>query len=136
MRHISRILRLTVMAAAVLGPSVLMATPAEAAHRARTVRRVVCDPRVPPRHVLARVALRTRVAPAKAKELGLRLQRAHAVSVGDDDDAIQNDAPAARFDVGDAVTPLEPIGVLTSSCVALPIHRIASRRSPRGPPVA
>ena len=136
MRPLSRILRLTAMVIAVLGPGLLLATPAEAAHRPKDARRVLCDPRTPPRHVLARVALKTRVAPAQAKELGLRFQRAHGLIVGDDDDAIQNDAPAVRFDVGDGVAPLEAIGLLASSRVSRPIHRIAARRSPRGPPAA
>ena len=68
-------------------------------------------------------------------EIGAVLRSTTGDSEGDDDLVVQDEAPAARIDVGDGVAPaLQPLGTLTSSRDALPAHRILSRRSPRGPP--
>jgi len=56
-------------------------------------------------------------------------------SDGDDDVAVQDEAPAAQIDAGDRAVPaLQPLGTLASSGAPLPAQRILSRRSPRGPP--
>src|SRR5262249_24894505 len=56
-------------------------------------------------------------------------------SDGDDDVAVQDEAPAAHIDAGDKAAPaLQPLGTLASSGTTLPTPRILSRRSPRGPP--
>jgi hypothetical protein len=64
------------------------------------------------------------------------LRHGTVASDSDDDEAvIQDEAPAARIDADDGVTPaLRPLGTLVSTSSALPAHRILSRRSPRGPP--
>jgi len=50
---------------------------------------------------------------------------------------IQNDAPAARVDAGDRLTPsLRSLGVLSGVVDMRPSSRTFSPRSPRGPPVA
>jgi len=50
---------------------------------------------------------------------------------------IQNDAPAARVDAGDRLTPsLRSLGVLSGAVDMRPSSRTFSPRSPRGPPVA
>jgi hypothetical protein len=65
------------------------------------------------------------------------LQRATRARVGDDDEAIQNDAPAARIDFDDAATPiLRPVAVLSTSFDRLSVPDLFSPRSPRGPPGA
>ena len=64
------------------------------------------------------------------------LKRATRANLFDDDEAIQNDAPAAHVDLTDRQAPmLRPLGVLHR-----PFHRLLrtfafSPRSPRGPPV-
>jgi len=64
------------------------------------------------------------------------LRSADGDTDGDDDTVVQDEAPAARIDAGDGVTPaLEPLGTLVSSPYTLPAARILPRRSPRGPPV-
>lgn len=68
---------------------------------------------------------------------GVLLQRGTRAARGDDDAAIQNDAPAAWVepDAGLAFA-LEPIGLLARVCVRQPKTHDFSPRSPRGPPVA
>lgn len=51
------------------------------------------------------------------------------------DEAIQDDAPAARIHADEDVRPvLQPLGVLASSVDRLPSSSVFSPRSPRGPP--
>jgi hypothetical protein len=60
---------------------------------------------------------------------------ARAKNLASDDEAIQNDAPAARIDADDRPLPtLRPLGVLHASFARLPRTRAFSPRSPRGPP--
>jgi hypothetical protein len=81
-----------------------------------------------------------RVRPSFARRMGLGdtkslLRHGTVASESDDDAVIQDEAPAARIDADDGVTPaLRPLGTLVSTSSALPAHRILSRRSPRGPP--
>ena len=68
-------------------------------------------------------------------DLTPRFQRAKRSHRGDDDAAIQNDAPAARVDAGDsAVSALRPIGFLIGYVDSHHRTRAFSPRSPRGPP--
>jgi len=53
----------------------------------------------------------------------------------DDDDAIQNDAPAAHFDVDPFLT-LRQLGVFVETFEQRPFTLHDSPRSPRGPPAA
>jgi hypothetical protein len=65
------------------------------------------------------------------------LSRGTAAQLDDDDQAIQNDAPAARMDVDEHVRPgLRALGVLASSFDRLPDSSAFTPRSPRGPPLA
>lgn len=65
------------------------------------------------------------------------LKRAPVTSCDDDDDAIQNDAPAAQFDLDERHTPaLRALGVLPRSHGPRLPTRAFTPRSPRGPPAA
>jgi hypothetical protein len=81
-----------------------------------------------------------RVKPSFARRMGLgdtrsSLRHGTSASDSDDDAVIQDEAPAARIDAGDGVPPaLRPLGTLAATSSTLPVHRILSRRSPRGPP--
>jgi hypothetical protein len=139
MRLLSSFMRLAVTAGSLVAPWLAVAAPVEASQRPVTVkheRRVVCDPRVPPRRLLQQVAHAADSTPRVLRTVTARLQRASLTPEDDDDAAIQNDAPVARFDVAREVAPLEPLGVLTSSGFSRPNHRTFSPRSPRGPPVS
>jgi hypothetical protein len=80
------------------------------------------------------------VQPSTSAEAGLsdvvvRLQRFIPASVNDDDEAIQNDAPAAWIDAAERLSPaLGRLGVLARACVRHPNTQAFSPRSPRGPP--
>jgi hypothetical protein len=55
----------------------------------------------------------------------------------DDDEAIQNDVPAARIEIdGRPVPALQPLGVLQGSFDRRPSTHAFSPRSPRGPPTS
>jgi hypothetical protein len=104
----------------------------------------VCDPHT--------AALRTKLArhqksfggpvasPSKHVLAGLtdgtaRLRRGSQTDLTDDDEAIQNDAPAARIDEDDQAVPvLQPVGILHGPFAPLFRSRAFSPRSPRGPP--
>ena len=65
------------------------------------------------------------------------LRPGHADRDADDDAAVQDDAPAARFDADEGIAPpLEPAGTLSNPRDGVSNHRTFSRRSPRGPPIA
>ena len=65
------------------------------------------------------------------------LSRATYDADRDDDEAIQNDAPAAWTDVGERTLPhLTPIGLLVRTVDARPSTLDASPKPPRGPPAA
>jgi hypothetical protein len=62
-------------------------------------------------------------------------QRAKRTGLGDDDAAIQNDAPAARVGAHDGpLSDLRPIGFLVGHVDSHPRTPAFSPRSPRGPP--
>lgn len=64
-----------------------------------------------------------------------RMVRATRAVVGDDDEAIQNDAPIARAAGGGCRIPaLLPLGLLPRSLEIRPSSRAFIPRSPRGPP--
>ena len=77
-----------------------------------------------------------RLKAAAEKKFGpwARIQRAKRVHTVDDDEAIQNDAPAARFDHGDDLPALAPLGMLAHVVDAIPVTHASSPRAPRGPP--
>jgi hypothetical protein len=63
------------------------------------------------------------------------LQRGSNAGLGDNDAAIQNDAPAASIAADDGAEPeLQPLGVLACSVDSLPTSSAFSPRPPRGPP--
>lgn len=64
-----------------------------------------------------------------------RIRRGSYSAGADDDQAIQNDSPAARIDVDERPEPaLRPLGLLSSPLDRLPFDRLFCPRSPRGPP--
>jgi hypothetical protein len=64
-----------------------------------------------------------------------RMRRASYTPFDDDDDAIQNDAPAAQIDIDDRPTPaLRPIGALPPANDPRLPTRAFTPRAPRGPP--
>ena len=70
------------------------------------------------------------------QDLSARMRRGTHAFLGDDVAAIQNDAPAARIDAGDGLTPsLRPLDVIGSLDLQ-PRSRAFSPRSPRGPPLS
>ena len=64
-----------------------------------------------------------------------RFHRAERSPHVDDDDAIQNDAPAAHFDV-DPCLALRQLGVFVEAFEPQPFTHPCSPRPPRGPPAA
>jgi hypothetical protein len=64
------------------------------------------------------------------------VKRGLRANLADDDEAIQNDVPAARIDVDQRpVPPLLPLGVLQGSFDRRLSTHAFSPRSPRGPPI-
>ena len=98
--------------------------------------RLVCDPRVPSRRALARVAFPSATRRTVLRDVAALLQRSRAKALSEaDDDAIQNDPSAVGVEEGRQMpTALEPLGLLVSSHSSPRSHRTFSRRSPRGPP--
>jgi hypothetical protein len=82
-------------------------------------------------------ALRSMRLTAGFLDQTMHVKRGQRANVPDDDEAIQNDAPAARIEIDDRRVPaLLPLGVLQSSLDRpLTIHTF-SPRSPRGPPTS
>jgi hypothetical protein len=122
-----------------LAPSMVSAAPAPRRGPGR-----VCDPyavrlrklpRVPKSYGGPLVQPSTR-AQAGLSDVVVRLQRGMPTSVSDDDEAIQNDAPAAWIDAAERPSPaLGRLGVLVRAGVHHPNTHAFSPRSPRGPPV-
>ena len=70
-------------------------------------------------------------------DLTALLRRGLRANLPDDDEAIQNDAPAARIDVDTRHVPaLQPLGRLPRSFDTRLSTHSYSRRSPRGPPTS
>jgi hypothetical protein len=64
-----------------------------------------------------------------------RIKRCSQAEIDDDDEAIQNDAPAARIDSDERANPiLRPIGICQGPQTRRLHTRLFSPRSPRGPP--
>jgi hypothetical protein len=81
---------------------------------------------------LKRVA---RNALAPVIDMSSRLRRGTHALLGEDEAAIQNDAPAASFDDDEQPVPaLRPLGLLHGTLDQHPHSATFSPRSPRGPP--
>jgi hypothetical protein len=63
-----------------------------------------------------------------------RLVRVTHTTVSDDDEAIQNDSPAADT-VAEPIVELRPLGLFVDTLEQRPCMRSFSPRSPRGPPL-
>ena len=75
--------------------------------------------------------------PAGLIDLTTIVKRGLRADLADDDEAIQNDAPAARIDVEQRLdAPLLPLGVLQGSFDRRLSTHAFSPRSPRGPPTS
>jgi len=98
--------------------------------------RLVCDPRVPSRRALARIAFPSATRRTVLRDVAALLQRNCAKALSEaDEDAIQNDPSAVGVEEGRQMpTAFEPLGILAPSHSPLRSHRTFSRRSPRGPP--
>jgi hypothetical protein len=70
-------------------------------------------------------------------DLTALLKRGLRANLPDDDEAIQNDTPAARIEIdGRPIPPLLPLGVLQGSFARRLCTHTFSPRSPRGPPTS
>jgi len=70
-------------------------------------------------------------------DLTALLKRGLRANLPDDDEAIQNDAPAARIEIeGRPIPALRPLGVLLGSFDRRLCTHPFSPRSPRGPPTS
>lgn len=107
----------------------------------------VCDPQTPtpthrklarhPRSFGGPLAVRSPSSRLALVDLTARLRRGMRTNLASDDEAIQNDAPAARLDTDERATPTLPaLGVLIGSAGGRPDTPAFSPRSPRGPPAA
>ena len=139
MRPPSLIARLVMAATGILAPWLLVASvidPAPLRPAPTRSARLVCDPRVPSRRALARIAFPSATRRTVLRDVAAQLQRNCTKAFNDDyDDAIQNDPSAVGVEEGRQMpTALEPIGILVLSHSPLRSHRTFSRRSPRGPP--
>jgi len=137
MRLLTSITRLTVTTCAVLLLWLLNAPTAEAANRSGAQygsRKVLCDPRTPPRRALMRFARKDLMAPRVVRHLPTRIQRPRHTVVMDDDDAIQNDGTAIEFPVRRSHGQMGPIAFVAPPTRTLPRRDSVARRSPRGPP--
>ena len=96
----------------------------------------VCSP--PARSLTARtMAIQLSETQAERIDPNAVLRPGRADRDNDDDAAVQDDAPAARFDADEGIAPpLEPAGTLANPRDAVSNHRTFARRSPRGPPIA
>jgi hypothetical protein len=79
----------------------------------------------------------TRLTMGGLIDLTTLVKRGLRANLPDDDEAIQNDAPAAHIEVDDRHVPaLLPLGVLHGSFDRPPSTHTFSPRSPRGPPAS
>jgi hypothetical protein len=125
--------------------ALLIPTIAAAASAPRHGGARVCDPSRVPLRKLARLpktiggplARPSTRAQAGLSDVVAKVQRGSRSALADDDEAIQNDAPAAWHDADEDLAPgLEPLGSLARTCVQNPPTHAFSPRSPRGPPLA
>jgi hypothetical protein len=134
-------LRTLLKASSLVSVCLLWASVANAAPAPRTAK-TVCDPQTVPAKRLLRHP-RSFGGPLKLPTLlGLNELTSHVTrwthgNLGDENQAIQNDAPAARMDADDRPVPtLRVVGLLTGSLDPRPRTLPCSPKSPRGPPVA
>src|ERR671930_228471 len=115
MRSLSPIVRTSMKAGALVALALFCASTAEAARGPRRAReRLTCDP--------ATTTLR-------------HLERVVLTDDQDDDEAIQNDAPAAHTEADERAMPvLTPIGLFIGALDTRLSTRDGSPTSPRGPP--
>ncbi len=147
MRLLSQVVRTSVRSGAILVLMLLIAaSSAEAAHRRHhTPARRVCDPQTTTLKQFKRTphSFGGPIAvPSQRLLVGLtdpttRVTRGTETDDDDDASAIQNDAPAAQFELEtDGVPVLVPLGLLARP-VDSRLHTLAcSPKSPRGPPIA
>jgi hypothetical protein len=140
MRPFTLIVRLTMAAAGCLTPWLLLTSAvvdASPPHWTPTRwGRVVCDPRVPSRRALSRIAFPPATRRTVLRDVAALVHRNGTKPLNDEDDeAIQNDPSAVGVEEGrQTPTALEPLGVLVSSHSPLRNLLTFSPRSPRGPP--
>ena len=127
-------------------PWLLVCLAASIADAAPRSRRHVAPPRCTTTLSLRVLLEEPQTGPGPLAHRGFRLpqglphrstlfQRGSYAQLGDDDAAIQNDAPAAHVDTDDHVTPgLRPLGFLASAVTLISSRSVFSPRSPRGPP--
>ena len=141
MRPFTLTARLAMVAAGVLATWLVFASavgdtapPRQAPARSG---RLVCDPRVPSRRTLARIAFPSATRRMVLRDVAALLQRNCTKPFNDDDDeAIQNDPSAVGGDEGrQMLTSIESLGILAASHFPLRNSWKFSPRSPRGPPV-
>ena len=132
-------------AGALVALALLCASTAEAARGPRRAReRVTCDPATTKLHQLPRVPKTYGGPVAKRSDRALaglidpmtRMERVVVSDDQDDDEAIQNDAPAAHTDTDERAIPvLTPIGLFIGALDTRLSTRDGSPKSPRGPPL-
>ena len=146
MRLLSQIVRTPLKSGAIVVLMLLAASSAEAAHRrhAPPARRV-CDPQTTtlkqfkrtPHSFGGPVALPSQRLLVGLTDPTTRVTRGTETDDDDDASAIQNDAPAAQFDMEPRDGPaLVPLGLLTRPLESRLCTLVFSPKSPRGPPIA
>jgi len=143
MRFLSPNLRSLVKAGSLVSICLLWASVAGAAPAPRSGAKTVCDPQTAAARRLPRHP-RSFGGPLKPStqllalgELTSHVTRRTHGNLGDENQAIQNDAPAARMDADDRPVPtLRVVGLLVGSIDRHPRTRTCSPKSPRGPPLA
>jgi hypothetical protein len=140
MHFLSPKLRSVVQAVSLVSVCLLTTSIAGAAPAPRTAKSV-CDPQTVPVRRLLRHP-RSFGGPLKMptllglNELTSHVSRTHG-NLGGENQAIQNDAPAARIDAEDQPVPtLRVVGLLVGSIDRDPRTLDFSPKSPRGPPTA
>jgi hypothetical protein len=148
MRLLSQIVRTSVKSGSILVLMMLVGvSSAEASHRRHAApARRLCDPQTTtlkqfkrtPHSFGGPVALPSQRLLVGLTDPTTRVTRATEADDDDDDaSAIQNDAPAARFDLETRGAPvLVPLGVLARPGTASLRSGAYSPKSPRGPPIA
>jgi hypothetical protein len=142
MRPLSPTLRVLMKAGSVLLLWLLSVSVSYAAHAPRRATRRVCDPQKTTIHQLPRrpVTYGGPLAKPSPRVLAgltdpmVRLVHGSRCATSDDDEAIQNDTPAAHL-VVDPILELKPLGVFVETFEQRPRTRAFSPRSPRGPPI-
>ena len=118
MRPLTLTVRLAMAAAGILAPWLLLASAVvDASPPAQTPARwghLVCDPRVPSRRALARIAFPRTTRRTVLRDVAALVKRNATKALNDDDDeAIQNDPSAVGVEEGRQMpTALEPLDIL------------------------